>query len=115
MPRRSPAIDPELKTHQEWLGYLQPVGLVVAPAAMVDAGLVVTRRGVMRSHQGQKEAALALPLALNAERYAEEVAQGLHGKGGKKQSTAAPAGGKRRGRPAKAANSADTEQIGLAL
>ncbi|MFT5339150.1 MAG: hypothetical protein ACI9IO_000884 [Cyanobium sp.] len=45
MPRRSPAIDPELKAHQEWLGYLQPVGLVVAPAAMQDAGWVVTRSG----------------------------------------------------------------------
>ena len=40
MPRRTPAIDPELKAHQEWLGYLQPVGLVVAPAAMQDAGWV---------------------------------------------------------------------------
>jgi len=43
--RRTPTIDPELKAHQEWLGYLQPVGLVVAPAAMVDAGWVVTRNG----------------------------------------------------------------------
>jgi len=45
MPRRTPTINPELKAHQEWLGYLQPVGLVVAPAAMVDAGWVVTRSG----------------------------------------------------------------------
>jgi type I restriction-modification system DNA methylase subunit len=45
MPRRSPTVDPELKAHQEWLGYLQPVGLVVAPAAMHDAGWVVTRGG----------------------------------------------------------------------
>jgi type I restriction-modification system DNA methylase subunit len=45
MPRRNPTINPELKAHQEWLGYLQPVGLVVAPAAMVDAGWVVTRSG----------------------------------------------------------------------
>ncbi|KAF0655014.1 N6-adenine-specific DNA methylase [Cyanobium sp. Copco_Reservoir_LC18] len=45
MPRRPPAVDPELKAHQEWLGYLQPVGLVVAPAAMQDAGWVVTRSG----------------------------------------------------------------------
>ena len=45
MARRSPAMDPELKAHQEWLGYLQPVGLVVAPAAMQDAGWVVTRSG----------------------------------------------------------------------
>jgi hypothetical protein len=45
MARRSPAIDPELRAHQEWLGYLQPVGLVVAPAAMLEAGWVVTRSG----------------------------------------------------------------------
>jgi hypothetical protein len=45
MTRRPPTINPELKAHQEWLGYLQPVGLVVAPAAMVDAGWVVTRSG----------------------------------------------------------------------
>jgi hypothetical protein len=45
MPRRPPTIDPELRAHQEWLGYLQPVGLVVAPAAMQDAGWVVTRSG----------------------------------------------------------------------
>ena len=45
MPRRTPTIDPELRAHQEWLGYLQPVGLVVAPAAMVEAGWVVTRSG----------------------------------------------------------------------
>ena len=38
-------MDPELKAHQEWLGYMQPVGLVVAPAAMQDAGWVVTRSG----------------------------------------------------------------------
>jgi hypothetical protein len=43
--KRSPTTDPELRAHQEWLGYLQPVGLVVAPAAMVDAGWVVTRSG----------------------------------------------------------------------
>jgi hypothetical protein len=58
---------------------------------------------------------LARLLALNAECYAEEVAQGLHGKGGKKPSTAPAAGGKRRGRPPKAVQPADSEQIGLAL
>ena len=58
---------------------------------------------------------LARLLALNAERYAEEVAQGLHSKGSSKASGTAAAGGKRRGRPAKTADSADTEQIGLAL
>jgi hypothetical protein len=58
---------------------------------------------------------LARLLALNAERYAEEQAMGLHSKGGKKPATAPVAGGKRRGRPAKAAAATDTEQIGLAL
>src|SRR4051795_5263449 len=29
--------DPELLTHLEWLGYLQPVGLVVSPPALVAA------------------------------------------------------------------------------
>ena len=38
-------MDLELKAHQEWLGYLQPVGLVVAPAVMQEAGWVVTRSG----------------------------------------------------------------------
>ncbi|MFM7547420.1 MAG: SAM-dependent methyltransferase, partial [Cyanobacteriota bacterium] len=58
---------------------------------------------------------LARLLALNAERYAEEVAQGLHGKAGKKPAADPAAGGKRRGRPARSADSTDTEQIGLAL
>jgi hypothetical protein len=58
---------------------------------------------------------LARLLALNAERYAEEVALGLHGKTGKKPATNPAIGGKRRGRPAKAAESSDTGQIGLAL
>jgi hypothetical protein len=29
---------PGTHTHEQWLGLVQPVGLVVAPAAMVDAG-----------------------------------------------------------------------------
>ena len=33
MSRRSTKTDPELQAHKEWLGYLQPRGLVVAPAA----------------------------------------------------------------------------------
>jgi hypothetical protein len=32
------AQDPELATHQEWLGYLQPTGLVVSPPALAAAG-----------------------------------------------------------------------------
>jgi type I restriction-modification system DNA methylase subunit len=62
-----------------------------------------------------RDEVLARLLALNAERYAEEVVLGLHGKGGKKPATNPAIGGKRRGRPAKAAESSDTGQIGLAL
>jgi hypothetical protein len=67
---------------------------------------------------------LARLLALNAERYAEEVALGLHGKGGKQGAKASKtdgaAGGKRRGRPAKASQVGETgddhsEQMGLVL
>ncbi len=35
--------DPALRAHQEWLGYVQPVGLVVSPAALVAAGCVPDR------------------------------------------------------------------------
>ncbi|MFM9101302.1 MAG: hypothetical protein ACKOPS_08180, partial [Cyanobium sp.] len=45
MPRPLSRTDNDLKAHQEWLGYLQPVGLVVAPAAMVEAGWVVEQGG----------------------------------------------------------------------
>lgn len=51
------AKDPETRAHQEWLGPLQPVGLVVSPPALVKAQAVVQRnaaelqkrlRGVLR-------------------------------------------------------------------
>jgi hypothetical protein len=45
MPRRPPKTDPELQAHKEWLGYLQPRGLVVAPAAMWEAGWVLEQGG----------------------------------------------------------------------
>jgi hypothetical protein len=66
---------------------------------------------------------LARLLALNAERYEEEVRLGLHSKGAKQAAKAAGAGGasgKRRGRPPKAAKAGETEdqqaeQMGLEL
>jgi hypothetical protein len=66
---------------------------------------------------------LARLLALNAERYEEEVRLGLHSKGAKQAAKAAGAGGasgKRRGRPPKAAQGGETgagqsEQMGLGL
>ena len=63
---------------------------------------------------------LARLLALNAERYGEEVALGLHSKSSKKASGPAAPGAKRRGRPPKSAQAGETgsvhaEQIGLGL
>ena len=69
---------------------------------------------------------LARLLALNAERYAEEVAMGLHSKGAKQAAKASRAvggsapGGKRRGRPVMASQVGETgddhsEQMGLRL
>ena len=71
-----------------------------------------------------RDEVLARLLALNAERYAEEVALGLHSKGAKQAAKASKAGGtagaKRRGRPPKAVQSGETEptqteQMGLGL
>ena len=36
--------DPEVAAHLEWLGYVQPTGLVVSAAALVRAGAVLPRR-----------------------------------------------------------------------
>jgi hypothetical protein len=62
---------------------------------------------------------LARLLALNAERYAQEVAMGLHSKGAK-QAAKAGGGGKRRGRTPNVSQAGETEaqqveQIGLGL
>src|SRR2546430_908373 len=35
--------DPELLAHREWLGYVQPVGVVVSPSALVAAQAYVNR------------------------------------------------------------------------
>ena len=69
MPRRSSTTDPELLAHQQWLGYLQPVGLVVAPAAMQEAGWVVTRSGseLIERQQRYREALDALGADEDAE------------------------------------------------
>jgi len=44
------ATDPELRLHQEWMGYLQPVGLVVSAPALVAAQAFVNRN-VAREQQ----------------------------------------------------------------
>lgn len=40
------AQDPELIRHKEWLGFLQPVGLVVSPPALVKFQCVPSRNVV---------------------------------------------------------------------
>ncbi|MGD1001488.1 MAG: tyrosine-type recombinase/integrase, partial [Candidatus Brocadiia bacterium] len=37
------ASDPAIRDHQAWLGYLQPDGLVVSPAALVDSQALLNR------------------------------------------------------------------------
>ncbi|MGH9467305.1 MAG: hypothetical protein ACRD1Y_08110, partial [Terriglobales bacterium] len=37
------AASPEIESHKEWLGYVQPEGLVVSIRAMLDAGAVLNR------------------------------------------------------------------------
>ena len=47
-------IDPgiqALRAHQEWLGYVQPVGLVVSPLALVEAGVYVNSNIIPRQQQ----------------------------------------------------------------
>lgn len=39
------SLPPEIYDHQRWLGYLQPDGLVVSPAALVDSGAIFDRNG----------------------------------------------------------------------
>lgn len=38
--------DPILRSHQEWLGYVQPVGVVVSTPALLEAGAAVNRNFV---------------------------------------------------------------------
>jgi hypothetical protein len=36
-------VDPSIRDHKAWIGYLQPDGLVVSPAALIDAQVVLDR------------------------------------------------------------------------
>ncbi|MEW6688427.1 MAG: DNA methyltransferase [Pseudomonadota bacterium] len=40
--------DPSIRDHKAWIGYLQPDGLVVSPAALVDAQVLLPREGAAR-------------------------------------------------------------------
>ncbi len=43
-----PAADPNTRAHLEWLGYIQPHGLVVSPPALLKAGAFVNRQDAHR-------------------------------------------------------------------
>jgi len=45
------ATDPVIRDHQAWLGYLQPDGLVVSPAALVDAQVSISRNVAPLQHE----------------------------------------------------------------
>ena len=70
------AAEPELRAHQEWLGFVQPVGLVVSPAALLATQTYVQRnivpqqqvlQGLVREEkiaigpEGEKEERPVLP------------------------------------------------------
>src|ERR1700760_1665579 len=54
------ANDPQTRAaiaaHDEWLGFVQPVGLVVAPPLLVDRGVIIDRN--IRPHQERLDALL---------------------------------------------------------
>ena len=93
---------------------------------LTDYGAITGRRKLpwrYRWPDSVRDDVLARLLVLNAERYEEEVAMGLHSKGGKQAAKASRAvggsvpGGKGRGRPPKTPppDSGQTIQIGLVL
>lgn len=78
----------------------------------VQSPAAVSCPGATAGPDAVRDDVLARLLALNAERYEEEVAMGLHSKAGK--TAAAPAaGGKRMKRQTKALLALESEQIGL--
>lgn len=110
----------------------QPVGLVVEPVVLNRLGIFPESATTVladcpwryRWPDSVRDEVLARLLALNADRYEQEVTLGLHSKGAKQAARAAKAGStataKRRGRPPKASQTADTEpmqaeQMGLGL
>ena len=61
------AVDPAVRDHQSWLGYLQPDGLVVSAAALVDSQVILDRGSLAQLQQE------FLPFAVDAELNDETV------------------------------------------
>src|SRR5262245_61812779 len=45
------AKDPQIELHKQWLGFLQPQGLVVAPAALVDCQAYLSQNVVVEQQR----------------------------------------------------------------
>lgn len=56
------ATDPEIFRHKEWLGLLQPVGLVVSPPALVKAQAVIDRTRAVEVQERLKEIVCTDPI-----------------------------------------------------
>jgi hypothetical protein len=56
------AYDPDLKAHRDWLGYLQPVGVVVSPPALIAAQAILSRNV---APDQQRFLALVEPIRVN--------------------------------------------------
>jgi hypothetical protein len=54
-------LDPALRDHQHWLGYAQPVGLVVSPPALLDAQAYLNRN-ILPEHRRFLEWVREVPL-----------------------------------------------------
>jgi hypothetical protein len=61
------AVAPAIRDHQAWLGYLQPDGLVVSAAALVDSQVILDRGSLSQLQQE------FLPFAVDAELNDETV------------------------------------------
>ena len=109
--------------------FVRDPGVAFAIQGQLQAYAAITGRRKLpwryRWPDAVRDDVLARLLALNAERYEEEVALGLHSKAGKQaakaaRATAGAAAGKRRGRPPKAGQQGETgpdlsAQMGLGL
>ncbi len=85
--------DPSYRDHQAWLGYLQPDGLVVSPAALVDSQLIIDRSQsaalqhrlaefTVESESDSGETQIAIPdIAAFLTDFLEWPADCLHGEG----------------------------------
>lgn len=72
-------VDPHISAHLEWLGFVQPTGLVVSPTALVRAGATLERadaegqRLLRACVEGDGNGSEDAPVATDFVRFAEQV------------------------------------------